>query len=177
MTTAAGAHPTQSGGVADPDRGSAHTTRRRLSGRFTVDLPPDKAFHLFTPRGEQEWAAGWRPSFPVPTPDDGAPGTVFETRAHGEATTWVVVEREPGRRIRYARVVPGWTAGTVTVTVAPAGDGDSAGDPVGRCEVGVAYDLTALSPSAAAHLAEFAGGYAAYLRSWREAIAALPAGW
>jgi hypothetical protein len=135
----------------------------RLSGRLRVAAPPAEAFRLFTARGEQEWVPGWRPRFPAPTPDDTAPGTVFETSAHGRTTTWVVVERERGRFIRYARVVPGVTAGTVTVELAGAG-GDS--------EVTVTYELTALAEPGEAELREFAAGYAEFLRSWETAIAA-----
>ena len=134
-----------------------------LTGTLTVDLPPSQAFRLFTPRGEEDWVAGWRPRFPAPADDDSAPGTVFETDAHGRTTTWVVVDRTPGHRIRYARVVPGDTAGTVTVELADAG---------GHSDVTVTYDLTALSASAIEPLRGFAARYPDMLRHWADAIAA-----
>jgi hypothetical protein len=137
------------------------STRQRLTGRINVDLPPGEAFRLFTPRGEQDWAHGWHPRFPAPVPDDAEPGTVFETHAHGQHTIWLVTSCEPGKRISYARVTPGDQAGAVTVTIAPAGGGS---------EVEVTYQLTALTPAAAHELAEFAGRYPAYLRSWQDAI-------
>ena len=139
------------------------TGTRRLTGRIEVPLPPIEAFRLFTPRGEQDWVQGWHPRFPAPAPDDTEPGTVFETSAHGEHTIWLVTDRQPGKRISYARVTPGDRAGTVTVTVSAAGQ-DS--------EVEVTYQLTALSGPAEQHLSEFADGYPAYLRSWEDAIAA-----
>ena len=113
---------------ADP----APVRRARLSG--SVRLPPgcETALFLFTPRGEKLWADGWDPQFPAPAEDDTEPGTVFET-AHGpQRTTWVVCAREPGRSVRYARVVHGQNAGTVTVTLDDAGTAT------------VEYDLTAL---------------------------------
>jgi hypothetical protein len=137
--------------------------RQRLAGRIQVDLPPAEAFRLFTPCGEELWAHGWHPRFPVPAADDTAPGTVFETHAHGQHATWLVTSREPGKRISYARVNPGEQAGTVTVTV-------SALD--GRTEAEVIYDLTALTSAASQGLREFADGYHAYLQSWQDAIAA-----
>ena len=137
--------------------------RRLLIGRIRVALPPGEAFRLFTPRGEQDWVHGWHPRFPVPAPDDTEPGTVFETSSHGEHTIWLVTDRQPGKRISYARVTPGDRAGTVTVTISAAGQ-DS--------EVEVTYQLTALSGPAEQHLSEFADGYPAYLRSWEDAIAA-----
>jgi len=135
--------------------------RERLTGRIEVALPPGEAYRLFTPLGEQDWAHGWHPRFPVPAPDDAEPGTVFETRAHGQHTVWVVTSREPGRRISYARVTPGDLAGTVTVAISPSG-GDS--------EVEVTYELTPLTATASARLRDFADGYAGFLLSWQDAI-------
>lgn len=135
----------------------------RLTGRIQVALPPGEAFHLFTPRGEQEWVDGWEPTFPTPAVDDTEPGTVFETHAHGHPTIWLVLARQPGRLISYARVTPHDRAGTVTVTV-DQGDGCS--------EVEVTYELTALTGAADQTLREFADRYPAYLQSWQDAIAA-----
>jgi hypothetical protein len=139
--------------------------RQRLTGRIHLALPPDEAFHLFTPRGEQRWAPGWRPYFPAPTEDDTEPGTVFETDAHGHHTTWLVLDRQPGQRIHYARVTPGDRAGTVTVTLRPTDHGT---------EAEVTYHLTALTTEAADELAAFAHDYPAYLRSWQDAISSAP---
>ncbi len=138
-------------------------TQRHLTGRIQVALPPAEAFRLFTPRGEQDWAHGWDPRFPAPTSDDTEPGTVFVTSAHGQHTVWLVTDRQPGRRITYARVTPGDQAGTVTVTISGAGH---------HSEAEVTYQLTALTGTADHKLSEFADGYPAYLRSWQEAITA-----
>lgn len=139
----------------------------RLTGRIRVGLPPGEALRLFTPRGEQDWADGWHPAFPAAAPDDSEPGTVFVTDAHGPGhpTVWIVVDRqegEGGARISYARVTAGDRAGTVTVSISPAGR-DSTAE--------VTYGLTALTDAAEARLREFAAGYADFLRSWEEAIA------
>jgi hypothetical protein len=135
-----------------------------LTGTLTVELPPSQAFRLFTPRGEQDWAAGWRPRFPAPTDDDSAPGTVFETTAHGHTTTWVVVDRTPGTRVRYARSTPGLTAGTVAVRLDSAGNGHS--------RVEVTYALTAVTDAGRRWLDDFAPEYANFLAGWQVAIAA-----
>ena len=136
-------------------------SRQRLAGHIQVDLPPGEAFRLFTPRGEEDWVHGWHPRFLVPATDDTEPGTVFETHAHGHHATWLVTSREPGKRISYARWIPGEHAGTVTVAVSACGRGT---------EVAVAYDLTALTSAASLKLREFADTYPAYLQSWQEAI-------
>jgi len=137
-------------------------TQRRLTGRIQVALPPGEAFRLFTPRGEQDWAHGWHPRFPASVPDDTEPGTVFETSAHGQHTVWLVTDRQPGKRISYARVTPD-QAGTVTVVISAVGQ---------HSEAEVTYQLTALTGPAGAKLREFADGYPAYLQSWQDAIAA-----
>ncbi|MFG2004180.1 SRPBCC family protein [Spirillospora sp. NPDC048911] len=132
-----------------------------LTGDLTVALRPADAFELFTPRGEERWVAGWRPRFPAAGSDDTAPGTVFETTSDGETTTWIVLDREPGRRVSYARVTPGSRAGTVTVELAEHEGGSS---------VRVTYELTALSPDGEEELRTFAAGYPEFLRSWETAV-------
>jgi hypothetical protein len=119
---------------------------------------------LFTPEGERGWAAGWDPSYPAPAEDDSEPGTVFQTRHGAHPGTWIVASREPGRSIRYARVIAGQDAGTVSVTL------DSS-DPASGTQVTVSYDLTALSDPGAAHLAQFEAGYPGFLTHWEQAIA------
>ncbi len=101
-----------------------HPWRIRCSG--TVRLPPGitAPLALFTPEGERAWATGWDPSYPArPAEDDSEPGTVFQTRHGPHAGTWIVASREPGRSIRYTRVIADQDAGTVTVTL------DSADQP------------------------------------------------
>ena len=136
-------------------------TQVQLTGQLTVPLPPNEAFRLFTARGEQDWVSGWEPQFPEPTPDDSAPGTVFQTNGHGHTTTWLVTERIASQRIAYARLTPEISAGSVAVTLADAEDG---------CDVTVAYHLTALGPHGETQLREFAQGYDSFLQSWRDAI-------
>ncbi|MGH8827124.1 MAG: hypothetical protein ACRDVZ_05855, partial [Jiangellaceae bacterium] len=79
--------------------------------------------------------------------------------------TWVVLERQPGRSVSYARVTPGSRAGTVTVTLDQAPD-------IHNSIVTVTYDLTALTDTAKAGVDEFADDYPAFLRSWQDAIEA-----
>lgn len=135
----------------------------RVAGRLMVALPRDHAFRLFTPRGEQAWVPQWKPHFPAGAVDDTAPGTVFETHAHGQTTTWVVVDNTSGRRIRYARMTPQVDAGTVTVTLE---------DVDGQSEVTVTYELATLTDAANAILHAFAAQYPAFLQSWEQDIAA-----
>lgn len=143
----------------------------------TVRLPPGTAapLALFTPEGERAWAAGWDPRYPAPAADDSEPGTVFQTGHGAHAGIWVVTGREPGRSVRYARVIAGQDAGTVTVTLGARGPGHGqpgSGGPGRGTQVTVSYDLTALSEAGAAQLARFAAGYPEFLAHWEQAIAA-----
>jgi hypothetical protein len=74
-----------------------------------------------------------------------------------------VTDRQPGKRLRYARVTPGDQAGTVTVSISGADH---------HSEVEVTYDLTALTAPGGRKLSEFAANYPAYLQSWEDAITA-----
>ncbi|MFI8392768.1 SRPBCC family protein [Streptomyces sp. NPDC085540] len=107
--------------------------RRVLSATLTVPLPPEEAFRLFTARGERDWVPGWAPVFPVDTPDDTAPGTVWLSSSPEEETTWLVTSREFPRSVSYARITPGVHAGTVTVALAATEAGS---------EVTVTYDMS-----------------------------------
>ena len=129
-----------------------------------MPVEPRAAFLLFTPLGEKRWAEGWDPRFFGPSDDDSQPGTVFEIIHASQRATWIVCGREPGRSIQYARIVHGYSAGTVTVTLDAGLEGSVAT---------VEYDLTALSHAARAELAAFAAHYQDFLNGWASAIARL----
>jgi Polyketide cyclase / dehydrase and lipid transport len=133
-----------------------------LVGRLRVPLPIGEAFRLFTATGECDWVDGWNPHFPEPVEDDAAVGTVFHTDAHGRHITWIVIDHDGDRRIRYARVAPGRDAGTVQVRLEPVN---------GHTEVTVTYRLTALPPHGDRWLPAFAAEYPEFLRSWETSIA------
>jgi hypothetical protein len=137
-------------------------SRARLQGTVPVALPPRAAMKLFSPSGERAWAHGWDPVFPVVTDDETAPGTVFQTDAHG-AVTWVVAARDGDRSVRYALVEAGRRAGTVEVECAPGVDGATIAT--------VTYDMTALGRAGEQWLTAFAAGYEGFMADWRAAIA------
>jgi polyketide cyclase/dehydrase/lipid transport protein len=145
-----------------PPRGTM-TTRVRLQGTVPVAAPLERAFALFTPSGERQWAAGWDPHFPDPPDDETAPGTVFET-AHSGPATWVVAASDPPRTITYSVVHAGDRAGLVQVVCRPAGAAGTLAT--------VTYDLTALSGAGRLGLERFAREYEPFLAHWREAITA-----
>jgi hypothetical protein len=76
------------------------TSTRRLTGRIQVPLPPEEAFRLFTPRGEQDWVHGWRPHFPAPASVT-CSRVALDTEIAGHRGAW---PRKAGRFACYAPV-------------------------------------------------------------------------
>jgi hypothetical protein len=72
---------------------------------------------------------------------------VFHTDSHGRRVTWIVIDRDGDRQIRYARVAAGGDAGTVEVRLRPVDE---------HTEVTVTYALTALTPDGDRWLRAFA---------------------
>jgi hypothetical protein len=139
--------------------------RVKLSARLTVDLPAAEAMRLFTPEGEQLWAAGWEPRYP------GGEGGVFVTGHEGHETVWVPVDSSASH-VRYARVAPD-DAGTVMVEIVPPGREL-------QTTLEVTYALDALDDDGREGLARFQAEFPAYIASWeadiRSALAGRPRG-
>ncbi len=131
------------------------------TAELTVDLPAEATLALFTAEGERAWAPGWEPSFPAPARTEGV-GAVFVTAHDDHATTWVVVDQN-AHGVRYARVTPEVSAGTVTVAVLRS--------DATRTRLRVSYDLTALSSKGAEWLDGFATDFTGYIAHWEAAIA------
>src|SRR3954469_20701546 len=128
--------------------------RAQLTGTFMLSAPIDRVMPLFTAEGERAWAPGWEPSYA--DSDLHEVGQVWTTAGPPE-TTWVTVQADD-TCVRYARVALGNSAGIVTVTCRPSGNGT---------EVTTSYDMTALSAAGEKRLAEFASSYDEMLEHWR----------
>lgn len=133
-------------------------------GSFELDLPPERAFPLFTAPGEELWVPAWDP---VVLHGDGlGEGTVFVTTNHGHTTYWLVTDYDAdAHRAQYVRVTPEADTGTVDVSIAATEQGGSIVD--------VGYHLTALTPAGNAKLEESFGerDYADMMREWQRLIA------
>jgi hypothetical protein len=141
--------------------------RAICEGHFLLPLPPTEAVSLFTPEGERLWAGSeWDPVYPIPEAahDDSAPGTVFTTGSDSGSATWIVLDHSDNE-MRYARVVPGRIAGTITVTCTEAAKPD-------QTRVSVTYDITSLSPEGTEFVTELEATYDEFLEEWRQEIAA-----
>ncbi len=141
--------------------GSLESTTR--TGRFTVDVSPNRAIGLFTAEGERGWVDGWDPRYPAGGEDRDRVGTVFVTAgAEGADVVWVVTHVGELER-RYARFDHRGTVGTVEVRCRAAG---------AATEVEVTYRLTAMTADAARELERFAAGYEAMMEAWGARIRA-----
>src|SRR5579872_6980366 len=104
--------------------------------RFTVPVPCERLFPLFTAEGERAWAPGWEPEILSGSVER---GSVFRTRSGGRETLWVVTEYAPAQgRVSYARIAQGSNMGLVDVRC--DGKGPQAS------EISVSYTLTGLTP-------------------------------
>lgn len=143
--------PTVAGSGA-PRQSARMGHRVMRSGSFSLPTTAERAMPLFTAEGERAWAPGWDPVFACdPHPDE--PGQVWTTHAHGVTTTWVTTART-ATSATYARVTPGHSAGTVSVSIADTSSG---------CEVTTTYDLTSLGDD----LAHLEHGFDEMLLEWQ----------
>src|SRR5688500_11654930 len=99
---------------------SAHLKVTRTHS-FVVNLPIEKAFPLFEPLGEKNWAVGWNLVFPsadaLPL-HDGSVFTVEAPHPHGAGimkSVWTVSLYNPSQVIEYRNVVVGLRATRIEV--------------------------------------------------------------
>jgi hypothetical protein len=117
---------------------------------------------LFTPEGERRCAgASWNPVYPFPARPPTGPRRAPSSRPKATAP-------RPGRdrpAIRYARVVPGRIAGTISVICTPSATAD-------ECTVTVTYDVTSLDTEGPGFVTHLESVYDAFLDEWRKEILA-----
>lgn len=137
--------------------------RRRVSGRFDLEIPAKKAIGFFTPEGEREWVPGWNPIYPEGEPS-AAPGTVFTTDVDDVYTIWLILSIDTsGCTSAFARVTPGRHAGTVSVSCDDTQDGG--------CAVSVTYDMSLLPGSDPAGLDGYDdASFEAMMSEWSAAV-------
>ena len=100
------------------------------TSEITLHAPPEKAFPLFGPVREAEWADGWQPQIIyADTPLAEEEGAVFTTPNPGEADTiWIITRYDPAAyHIEYARVTPGSTAVRIVIDCQAAPSSSASG--------------------------------------------------
>lgn len=137
-------HAAQGGGTGTArvhtEEKFAFTARGRME-----DVAP-----LFGADKEREWSPAWNPKFIHPLPATDEQGMVF-TMAHDHLkATWVNSEFDlKNGKIQYVYTIPDALVTVITLRLQPDG---------GQTRVQVAYDRTALSAEADAHVRHMAEG-------------------
>jgi hypothetical protein len=135
-----------------------------LSGAFTLAVPPEEAFPLFSPLGERLWVPGWDPELLHPPGASWERGLVFRTaEGRGEAV-WIVTALDRQRHeVEYHRVEAGRYVARVTVHCRPHASRQT--------EVHVSYLFVGLSEPGNEDVAAMSPQlYQEKMRRWQEWI-------
>lgn len=132
---------------------------------FDLPLPPDAAFPLFTPRGEESWVPGWRPEYLDPADGETRAEMVFLTGEGAGRTIWTCLAFDPAHHhARYLRVTPATRLAFVDVQCRARGQGS---------RVAVSYRYLPLTGAGNAEIAGITEtSFAAMIDGWRDLILA-----
>ena len=154
---------------AQPAPTAAAHLKVARSHSFVVNLPVEKAFPLFEPLGEKNWAEGWHPVFPAADDlplHDGSVFTVEAPHPHGQGimkSVWTVTAHQPPHAIEYRNVIVGLRATRIEVRCAAA---------PGGTRVTVSYTYTGLSDEGDKLIREITPErYVTMIDGWGTAIA------
>ena len=134
------------------------------SHEISLDVAVADAFPLFTPKGEESWVPGWRPSYIEPPGGETVPEMLFRTGDGDETTFWTCLAFEPGlHHVRYLRVTPASRIAFVDVACRAGGPND--------CIVRVSYRFVALNDAGLRYIdAMSPEAFAAMIEDWRHLI-------
>ena len=70
---------------------------KQVQRQATIHLNANSAqvYPLFTPKGEERWVPGWKPTYIYPESGDVCLNSVFTTEKDGVETLWVTVLYNP----------------------------------------------------------------------------------
>jgi hypothetical protein len=145
--------------------------------RFAVhlDAAPDRAFPLFDPIGEREWAPNWDPKMIFPAVGSSpAKGWVFTTSDKDGDEIWVVTSYDAQNAfISYVAILPGQVVTEIEVRVQKQGENKSIAEVKHR-RTALSQDgnhmVNALSENAAGHAAHWERAINEALRKRRENV-------
>ena len=131
---------------------------------ITVDRPVSEAFPLFTPKGEETWVPGWKPTYLGPDTGKTCEEMIFTTGEGDEETFWTCLKWQPENwHVRYLRLTPKSRVSFVDVQCEPEG--------ADRTRVRVVYQMRALSPSGRAYMSDLSeSDFAAMIDEWPHLI-------
>ncbi|HET7291676.1 MAG TPA: hypothetical protein VFM88_04565 [Vicinamibacteria bacterium] len=135
-------------------------TAAEFTGGFTLAVPPEKAFELFSPLGEKQWVPEWNPELLHPPGANWERGLVFRTHEDRGEAVWIVTALDrAGHQVEYHRVESGRYLARVSVRCRGV---DS------RTEVRVLYAFVGLSDTGNREIAAMsAQAYEEKMRRWK----------
>lgn len=138
--------------------------RQDYSHEITVDLPVSKAFPMFTPKGEEAWVPGWKPTYIWPETGETCEEMIFTTGEGDEKTFWICLKWQPDQwHVRYHRLTPGSRVAFVDVRCHPAGQD--------RTRVRVTYQIQALSDHGRSYLEDLSeSAFVKMIDGWSDLI-------
>lgn len=147
-------------GAANAADSARHIER---SGGFTLAAPMSKAFPLFEPIPEKQWAEGWEPTPVYPANGETVEGMVFtSSHTHEPDIVWTLVHYDPAsHEITYVNVMPGVRLGRIDIRCSETSEGT---------RVNVRYSFTALSAGNEFMDKFTQDHFDAYMQSWQHAI-------
>jgi hypothetical protein len=135
------------------------------TGMIELNAPADKAFPLFTPLLEKNWAPEWNPQIIYPANGQVQQGMVFKVSNPGEPdSVWTVLSYDPQqRRIEYLYVTPGLRLVRISIECRELTPRSSSAS--------VTYAVTSLSRAGEAYLEGFSEAKSAErMQHWARAI-------
>lgn len=140
--------------------------RVQRSATIHLEATIDKAFPLFGPIREKDWAYGWNPEIIYPANTLVEKHMVFRTQGGlhgtGEAYTWVIVNFEPSHGMIEYMVSASERLWFITVSCSPSSSGTN---------VTVTYSYTGLTEEAMCkNELAINDMYASELKDWEEAL-------
>ena len=134
--------------------------QRDYCHEITVERPIAEALPLFTPKGEEAWVPGWRPTYHEPATGETCEEMVFTTGEGDQTAVWTCLAWQPAQgHVRYLRLTP--ASRVAFVDVRCQSDGPD------RTRVRVAYRIVALTDHGRDYLETFsAADFAASIQSW-----------
>lgn len=141
-------------------------TPNRVSRSYTQHLcaPADRVFPLLCPVRETEWVNDWRPRLVISESGLAEPGCIFVTPGIPDDALWLMTMFDTERhRLEIVKVIPGMVVGTISVSLAAAGEGS--------CTADITYSYTSLSDHGDLALEEFTEDhFAAFMKTWENEL-------
>ena len=140
---------------------------KEFSHQIVVALPIAEAFALFTPKGEEAWVPGWKPTYVRPASGETCAEMIFTTGEGDEKTFWTCLAWQPDQgHVRYLRLTPASRVAFVDVQCTPDGPDQT--------RVRVSYEMQALSDHGRTFVEDLTENeFSSSIDAWSDLISAM----